>query len=394
MGYCNPTLLPNLADFAARSRGIMKPLGLDTIDLWDFVYFRAGELHREFGRDGVTRAYTQAPPSPGWPVMNSWLDDGTPVFTSSDNNADRTGLWALTPAVMDKDDLVGDLVRRIERVAAEEDGPFFLLHYAHLPPETYVELARRLPSDRFEIITMADMVHYGRLAGSFTVEAAGSGVGAGESVEIEIAARNPDGETGGAGVVRWDLPAGWSATETTWSHPAISRGTTLRHALRLTAPTNSASREARICFRDSRLSWQRTVRLRLYPRSCVISDFADAEGWMAFGGGTLANVSGLGRFGGTCGGSGMSRELEIDFDRQPVIELRVASMEAKWALSLRRGREEIFLVKDRALAGRVTLPLADAIKWTGKEKVELRLYPGWSLGRTIEVDWMRLYYGR
>lgn len=393
MGYCNPTLLPNLPQFAAESSRLMKTLGLDTIDLWDFVYFRAGELHREFGREGIVRAYTQAPPSPGWPVMNTWLDDGTPVFTSSDNNEDRTGLWALVPPVMDRDDLAGDLARRIERVAAEKDGPFFLLHYAHLPPETHVELARRLPADRFEIITLADMVYYGRLAGAFTAEAAGSGVCAGGNVEVEIAVRNPDGGTGANGEVRWELPDGWTALEPAWQYPAIPRGGIMRHTVRVTAPANAAG-EARLRFRDSRFPWGRTVRLRVYPQSCVISEFSDTEGWEPFGGGTLAALAGRGRFRGTSGGSGMSRAVEIDFDRQPLLELQVSEMEAKWALSLRRGNEEVFLVKDRALAGRITLPLSDAIKWTGKVKVDLRFYPGWSLGRTVDLDWLKLHYLR
>jgi hypothetical protein len=394
LGYCNPTLLPNLAEFAAKSRRLMKGLGLETIDLWDFVYFRAGELHREFGRDGVTRAYTQAPPSPGWPVMNTWLDDGTPVFTSSDNNEDRTGLWALVPPVMDRDDLAGDLARRIERVVAEKDGPFFLLHYAHLPLETYVELARRLPADRVEIVTMADMVHYGRLAGAFTVEAAGSGVSPGETVNIEIAVRNPDGETGANGEVRWDLPEGWTASESGWKYPAIPQGTTLLHTLHVTASTNAAVGDARIRFRDSRFPWRRTVRLRTYPYSRMISDFHDDTGWQSFHGGTLTASEGIGQFGGTIGGSGMRREVEIDFDRQPVIELNATRLAAKWALSLKHGSDEIFLLKDRALGGRITIPLADKTAWTGKQKVQLLFYPGWSLGRTADLDWLKIYYAR
>lgn len=394
IGYSNPSLMPNFPRFAEETRRVMKELGLDTIDLWDFVFFRAGELHGEYGKDGVTRAYTQAPPSQGWPVMNTWLDDGTPVFTSNFDYKERTGLWAITagPQYMDPNDVPGDLIRRIKLAAEKVDGPFFLLHYGHIAPSIYVEVAARLPTNRFEFVTLGDMVHYGREAGSFTVAAESSGLEAGGTLAVELARRNPDGETGGAGDVAWTLPVGWTATKASLSYPAVAPGTTVRHAVEITAPASASNGEYRIRFTDSNFPWARTLRVHVYPRSQSVSDFTTADGWQGVGKGALEIRDGIGMFHGESQTDFLSREVKIDFDRQPVIELQVPQMSSKWALSLKRGDEEIFLAKDQALAGQLTFPLEGKTAWTGNQPVELRFYPSWSLGKSVHVDWIKINY--
>lgn len=395
LGYCNPTLMPNFPAFAEQTRRVMTQLGLDTIDLWDHTYFRAGALQQEFGVDGVTRAYIKAPLSRGWPVMNTWLDDGTPVFTSCNYDTTQSNaLWAITedPTCLDANDPPGDLARRIEAAAETVEGPFFLLQYGHISPETHAEAAARLPTNRFEFITLADMVHYGRQAGAFTVVAEGSGVEPGGVLNVELARRNPDGENGGAGAMTWTLPAGWLASKPVWSYPEIARGTTIRQTVSITAPATVANGEYRIRFADSNLPWARTLRIRIYPRSQPVSDFSNADGWTSMGHGSLDIRNGIGVFQGEAQRDGMSRAVRVDFDRQPVFELQVSDMSSKWALSLKRGDEEVFLVRDQALLGQLTFPIADKIAWTGEQSVELRFYPCWSLGQPVDVDWMKIHY--
>jgi hypothetical protein len=385
-GYCNPSVMPNLDDFARHTTRQMKQAGLSAIDLWDMASFEPQRVHRamQAADPQRVRAYFHAPVTPGQPAANFWLDDGTPVLITDHRDKANT-LWgysyrgAISAAAIES---------RIRAVAARQEPPFFILHYGHMTPAVLDEVVSRLSSDGFEFVGADDVERLARQAGTLVATPRSSAFVPGQAVQVELVLHNPDDQESPAGRVSWRLPPGWGSDAGDWSHPAIPPHQSVARTLSFTAAAGAGADSAVLTFTRSGQSWPRRVRL---ARAGQALDLLAEADWSVHSGGEVARQDGCVQFRGSDRASHLRRSLVIDFNRRPVLELSLPRAQGKWSLVLRDGEREYPLITDAAVVGLVTRDLAST-GLTGTRTLELRVHPAWSLGHAMTVDWMRLLH--
>lgn len=378
-GYCLPWLLPNLDDYARQVGRCLAACGPNVVHVCA-TDVRLDQYER-YRKLVPAACFTQQ--APGLAV-NEWLDDGTPIIAidrrlfnydpGGENAAERVQEW-------------------IEAVAAAREPPFFILCYGGVGPgfpDFVAEVRRRLHADRFEVIGAQELANLARRAGEITLRTDAPGVSVGGTVNLEVVLRNPDGLSGGPGQISWGLPEGWRAAEPAWQHGPVPRGTALRHVTALTAGTTLG--RAHLTCIDDRTGGGRSVTVDVYSETLPVSDFSSAEGWRETGA-TLAVADGRGRITTPAPYASIRRSLTLDFDRSPVLDIRVTQVGGLWALKANDGTlaEDLWLQLHTAETGRFLYDLAGLNGWSGRKSFELILY---AVGEktSFEVDDIRVHY--
>ncbi len=386
-GYALPWRMPNADDYFRHVGALRKQFGPALVDIWESGYdpVRFARYRDLAGIRGFTQQ-TQGP------AINEWLDDGTPILMAEST----LYYFDLTPGLKAADPS-GDLAARIQTVADAHQPPFFIVCYGGVG-RGFFDLIRgvqqKLPADRFEVVGADHFVELARAAGQVTASLGAAGVAPGGAVDLDIALRNPDGGAAGeAGTVTWSLPAGWSSQEREWRHATVPRGKCLRH--RVTLTVGGAAGAAAVRVRDGRNGMVRAAGIDVYAASQLVSDFSSAEGWEQAGA-TLRVADGKGIITTPGPYACVKKRVDIDFDREPVLEISVPTVEGLWALKVNDGTlpVDILLQPDTKLTGRRTYDLAHLrTEWTGTRRIEIIIFaivPNTS----VTVDEVKLHYRR
>jgi hypothetical protein len=378
-GYCYPWHMPNLDAYARHVRRCVTAYGPNVVDVWESG-LRLDQFQR-FQSVLHVPCFTQQTCGA---ATNNWLPDGTPVLS-----ADNT----LYYYELDRKDPVGDLQKRIERVAAAHQPPFFIVIYGGLSPGIFdmvQGVQQRLPADKFEVIGADDMVALARQAGQFTANLDGLGVAPGGSIDLNLALRNPGGPAGAAGRVAWTLPAGWTAPEAGWDHGPVPAGQALEHRVRLTAAAQAGP--AAITCTDLRTGAVRAAKVNVYAASQSLADFSAAGGWEQAGA-TLEVQNGVAKVTTPGPFASIRKTLEIDYDRDPIVEIDVRSVEGLWGLKVNDGAlpVDIILQGDTATTGRQAYDLSRLVGWHGKRQTQIILF-AIQPGKAVYVGDLRLHY--
>jgi hypothetical protein len=383
-GYTYPWHMPNLDAYARHVRRLIDAYGPDVVDVWESgLHLDKFEQYQRILKVACLTQQTCGA------ATNNWLADGTPVISADSR---------LYYYQLDAKDPVGDIQRRIEAIAASQEPPYFILCYGGLgyglPGTRLIDVVQgvqsRLPADKFEIVGMQDMAVLARQAGQFSVALDRLGVAPGGTVEMTLSLRNPDGKSGSAGRVDWALPEGWRASEARWDHGPVPPHTTVTYPVTLTAGIQVGP--VAISCTDSRSGAVRGVRMNVYAASESLADFSPAGGWKETGA-TLAVDHGVAKITTPAPFSSIRKTMEIDFDREPVIEIKIGSVGGLWGLKVNDGTlpVDVLLQGDTNLTGWQGYDLSRLVGWKGKRKTEVILF-AIQAGTSVSVEDMRLQY--
>ena len=380
-GYCYPWKMPNFDEYAGHVARQIATHGPDVIDIWEGGLRL--DMYERYRVATGARCFTQQTIGA---ATNNWLDDGTPVIT-----ADRSLFYY----DLDAADPMGDMQRRLVEVAGANEPPFFILVYGGVGPGLFkivAEMQRRLPGERFEVVGMRQMAELARQAGRLTVRAHGLGVSPGEAIQATVVARNPGASQQQQGRLVWELPEGWSAEPATRDHPAPSPGRANRRRFALRAGPRVGPQT--LTVRDSGSGVRRRLRVFVYTDSQLVGDFSSAEGWRLTGA-SLSVEEGVGKITTPGPFAGIRRTVTVDFDRGPVLELRVPRSEGLWAAKLNDGTMPVDLTiqKDCKLTGPHAYDLAKLTRWRGKKQIQIILFAV-AAGTSVYVDEVRIHYRR
>jgi len=380
-GYCYPFHMPNFEDYTRHVARQVSEFGPQVVDLWESG-LRLDMYTRYREATGIP-CFTQQTVGA---ATNNWLDDGTPVLTADSS----LFYYNLDPA-----DPIADLASRVRKVADRNPAPFFILCYGGVGPGLfpYIQgLREALPAEQFEIIGADDMVTLARQAGQFSVQPMALGVSPGQTMDIELAVRNPDGETRQPGTVTLRLPEGWTATPAEWEHGPVPMGETLRETVTLTA--SGTPGPTYITATDSRTGATRRLPVSVYAGSQTIGDFTTGEGWRETGA-TLRLEEGCGVITTPGPYASIRRTVTIDFDRDPVLEIDVRETGGAWALKLNDGTlpMDINLQTDTPATGLRAYDLATAVGWKGSKSCEVILF-AIGQGTSTRVGRLVVHYRR
>ena len=416
-GYCHPSVMPPplQARFAERTRRDVATLGISpALDLWDAQMHRR-EVYAAFAAPGNSPPLQLIEPNlyTGSPARNWWTDDGTPVIAAEHTAPDTRlmPLWESAASGLDLSDPAGDVARRIQRVAANNQPPFFIALNIRVSPAILRKIQEFLPRERFSVVGMPDFIALAREAGGFTVEPESSGVAAGDKLALNLTLRNPDGLTGKAGTVTWTLPPGWTAGAGAWRHGAVARGGVLRYRLEIQAPPTLARGAAKIALRESSaVCGERLVETQTYPAGRLVSDGTKTDGWrlendaraaVESGGLRLlppepitsethkAQVINGPRLKIKHGNAVLSLG-QLDMARRPLVELLVAESRSDWNARLRVGKWNGNI--GRNAVGLITCDVTKLSAQSGKQDAELSIDPMGSCGESVLVRSVRMFY--
>jgi hypothetical protein len=146
-----------------------------------------------------------------------------------------------------------------------------------------------------------------------------------------------------------------------------------------------------IACTDLRSRAVRRARLSVFAASESLADFA-ADGWQETGA-KLAIDHGAARVATTDPWSSIRRTMDIDYDRGPVIEIKVGSCGGLWGLKVNDGTlpVDIVLQNDTNVTGSHAYDLSPLVTWHGKHKTEIILF-AIQAGTSFTVDDMKLEY--
>ena len=382
-GYCYPWQMPNLDDYARHVHRCVSNYGPNVVDIWESGLFLDKFEHIQSIEK--VACFTQQTLGA---ATNNWLPDGTPVL-SADN---RLYYFDLAPGFKSSAD---DLRHIIEGVAAAHQPPFFIVIYGGVSQvcELAEGVRQGLPPDKYEVVGAQDMAILARQAGQFTVSLDGLAVAPGRLVNMSLTLRNPDAKAGERGRVEWKLPEGWKAAEPRWEHGPVPSGQALEHPVTLAAGPQSGPVEI-ICT-DSRTGMVRRAQISVYAASESLADFTPAGGWQETGA-KLALDNGIAKITTPESFSSIRKTMEIDYDREPVVEIKVKPVQGMglWGLKVNDGTlpVDILLQGDTATTGRQSYDLTRLVGWHGKRKTELIFFAIGGPGKSVWVEDMRLHY--
>lgn len=389
-GYCYPDLMPDAEACYRWSQRHISATNVPAADVWLWAGHAPLAVFEKYHEAApAVKGFTMLPkPDP----MNRWLPDATPVLSSTG------GLFYYNsgPGAPER------LAARVRQVAASLPRPCFIPLYGGVGPGIYDivrETMKRL-GPGYEACTMDDFMALAREAGRFEVEVKPKYLAPGAKAEALLTFR----DVGGAGEAGKAGKAAFRAPE--------ARVEAFGQSTRVSAPAQKPSAdEAEVRVGLAPPAGTKPGRYQVTARSgdqvrhapvvlaagaTTISDFASAKGWVQVD----AKLTAKGEGDVTCPANlpfaHIQRPIEVDFSRDPVIEISVTACDGAWALKANDGTmpSDAYLIHDTSATGTLDVRLRDALpQWHGKKHFDLILYVCGG-GKSVTVKDVRLLYLR
>ncbi len=348
--------------------------------------------------------------------QNLYLKDGTPLVLEGASDLYKPSVpWP--PFNYNNTDRIAEVVpymiELLRNISAQHSPPFFICLERRLPPSIKKRIIEGLNPAQFDFVGASDLVDLTRESSQFVVTSRDDAITPGSTVAVDIDLYNPDGKLGADGVVTWKLPSGFTAEQTQWKHPGVERGSKVSHSIMITAPRELSGKQVKIEFSNSRIPlWNRTVTLDCFQGSTVvIDDFKDASKWKIQGDGQILIADGMAEFrpsrrnlheyclakfmASPMSDPSMSTEVDVDFDRDPRLELNVHEVRGKFTLRMRDEKNKTStLINYSTAIGKTLVDLKAASKWTGSKRVTLVLIPRVNSGGSMYVNSIKLHYNK
>ena len=411
----NENLLFPLID---ETRRLAAQMGLEGMMMWDTSMQYPYDRWFEPGLYPPVRFFQKSSSgSPQSRYQNLYLNDGTPLVLAGNSRIYQPSVPFPEFNYDNLDRIQGAVPYTIEllkNIAAHHPPPFFISMEMRLPPSIHKQIFEAMPSDRFEFVGAPDMVSLARQSSQFVVTSRDDAITPGSSVAVDVDLYNPDGIMGEEGVVTWKLPSGFTTDQRQWMHPRVAAGQKVSRTITLTAPRQLNPKQVEIRFYDSRQRrWDRTVALSCFQgNTVVVDDFKDTSKWNVRGEGEIVIGNGMAEFrpaqrnlheyclaraeGAPTNDPCMSTGVEIDFDRDPHLELNVHEVRGKFSLQIRdEAQKQTCKLFDYSTAiGKTITDLRTATHWSGKKRVTLLLYPRINSGGSLYVNSIKIHYDR
>lgn len=393
------------------TRRLSAQMGLEGMIIWDPCLIYPFKRWSEPGTNPPIRLFERAISGM---FQNLYLNDGTPLLLTGENPIYKPS-FPMPLFNYDNMDRVAEaapyMIDFLRNVVAHHPPPFFICMESGLPPSVRKMIEEGLPAGQIELVGASDMVDLARQSSHFVVTSQSDAITPGSTVAVEIDLHNPDGRMGTGGTVTWKLPPGFTADQNQWIHPGVEKGSKVSHVVRITAPAKLDAKQVQIEFNDSRITgWNRKIDLTCFQGSTlIIDDFKDASKWKVSGEGQVLVSNGKAEFRpilrnlnefcmmwsekSSFKDPSMTTEVEIDFDREPQLELNVADVQGKYTLQMRDDQKKTCkLINYSTAIGKTILDLKAASHWTGKKRVSLILTPRVNSGGSMFVNGIKLYY--
>ena len=421
-GYTYPSAVEGaeqdtLYPFIDESRRLAQRADLDAMLIWDPNRHQPMARWLDPGRCPPLKLYVKSVGFPG-ASGNYFLPDGTPLL-SPGLKPEYGGI--LQPGFVRTEgytnmERVGERVplhlEYIRNVAKEKRPPFFIVMENQQLPPTFMKMVADQLGPEFEVLGAGDLVRLAREAAQFNVIKESDGIGRSGDVDVTLQLHNPDGVNGAAGEITWKLPAGFTASEVKWVHGEVPKGGRLTHTVTIQAPSSFSKHSELFEFFDSRITgWNRSFELDCHKgESIVVDDFKTDAKWKITGKGEILRRDGMVEFRPTeernlheyrtliakkekFQDPRMTAELEVDFDRKPLLELNIVDIQSKFSLSVSDLKKNVkHLYGNSNPVGITTTDLCKATGWTGKKTISLNLTPRINHGGSMFVKSMKVHY--
>ena len=323
-----------------------------------------------------------------------WLDNGTPIVSYVRQSPTDTTSQSLATVIQEAAaKLVGN-------------GPKFIQYNVRSAPSFLKEVKELLPSN-FVFIGMPDFIGLAQDAGAMAIVPYSDGVGAGDSIKVSIELHNASGNTGGAGTITWNLPTGWTASPSSWSHGSVIKGGNLKQIITFKAPSGMPNGSASITFSDSRFTWNKELLLTTYASGRTISDCNSSTGWIATAGASVFPDGGAlkiqpafsqRRFdyknGSIIPNNGeVSYPIgNVDFSKSPILKINLPDIDSNFAIIAvidETGKSVVLNSVTREF-GVYTFILKSW--WSGITNLTLNIKPSTNFGNYVKIRSVKLCY--
>ena len=393
------------------SRRLAAQMGLEGMMIWDPCMQYPFARWYEPGTNPPIRLFEK---QISGRYQNLYLKDGTPLLLSGGNDIYKPSVSE--PAFnYDNTERIADavpyMIELLRNISAHHTAPFFICLEKRLPPSIKKQIIEGLNPGQFAFVGASDLITLARESAHFVVTSRDDAITPSSSVAMDIDLFNPDGKLGEGGVVTWKLPPGFTADQAQWVHPTVEKGRKVSHVVMIIAPRQLTEKQVKIEFFNSRLPhWSRTVNLECFQGNTVVIDaFKDASKWKIHGDGQLLIADGMAEFRPSrrnlhefclakfmkspINDPSMSTEVEVDFDRDPRLEINVHEVCGKFTLLMRDEQNKTCtLINYSTAIGKTILDLKAASHWTGRKRVTLVLTPRINSGGSMYVNSIKLHY--
>ncbi|MCX7598326.1 MAG: GxGYxYP family putative glycoside hydrolase [Armatimonadetes bacterium] len=377
-GYCFPDLLPDARAFYRWTERHCAATNVRAVDVWLAGLRAPLDVFADFHAEAPSVTGFTMPPK--MEAMNRWLPDATPVLACT------SGLFYFGT----HSGAAELLAARIREVAETHPKPCFITLYGGVGPGicSIVNAVTEKLGEGYEAVTINDFMALAREAGRFQVSVEPPFLAPDETAVVRLVFRGLKPLEKVKAQVR-----AFGETKFIAGQAAAPGGAQeLVEHLRWRLPECLRPGSYKITARSG--EWTRAARLWVATEAQVLSDFADASGWVEAGARLSAN--GLGRV--TCPEdapfASVRLPVVVDFDRDPVVEITVTESEGAWALKANDGTlaHDAYLVPDTSATGTFTARLRDSFPdWRGNKTFHLILFACGS-GKTVTVKSVRLLY--
>jgi len=195
--------------------------------------------------------------------------------------------------------------------------------------------------------------------------------------------------------VSLQLPAGWSSEPPVWEHGPIAKGTSLHKQVVINVGAAPADGSATLICKDLRWGAIRSAKLTVYAETKRLADFGSTDGWTAGSGATLTAKEGVVKLRTSTDYAAANHSVEIDFDRNPILEIGIPNIEGAWALKANDGTLAVDLIvqADTGQSGRFSYNLSQILHWTGKKRFNLILF-AIGAGKAVSVNDLVVHNGK
>jgi len=406
-GYGHPATMitANMKKYANEVKRKLYNTGVSpAVDFWDGIQPTESVLN-EFTSD--------TPLYPGVKLMTLlplwanipktfWLDNGTPIVRMD------KGLHG--PSQRDTVSTVQSIAAAIQAAAARvvENDPKFITCNIRFSP-TFLKSVQNLLPTNYVVVGMPDFIELAQEAGGMAIVPYSDGVGAGDSIKVSIELHNASGNTGDAGTITWNLPVGWTASPSSWTHGAVAKGANLKRIVTFKAPSGMSNGSTSITFSDTRFTWNKQLLLTTYAASRTISDCSTSTGWTATGGASVFTDGGAVKIEPAFSqrrfdyksGSIITNNGEVtypigavDFSKDPILKINLPDLDCNFAnigvidetgkyVACNSGIKEL---------GVYTFNLKSITKWSGIKTLTLYIKPSTNFGSHVKIRSVKLCY--